>query len=166
MGKNIVCANCGRQLPEKIRFCPHCATPQTSPSLCPQCGKQIPRDSQKCSFCDDNHIPPQTTQTTSIRDETSIATPTPPDDYDCPHCGFRVSFQVDYCPICEAKLLACEICHRAIVLEQPVVRCPACAGLFHVDHLREWLKIHGSCPTCQHNLPESAIASFVPKSSY
>ncbi|MFQ5979341.1 MAG: zinc ribbon domain-containing protein [Candidatus Heimdallarchaeota archaeon] len=166
MGEIIVCSNCGRQLPEKIRFCPHCATPQTFPTLCPQCGREIPRDAQRCPFCDDHQVPTQITQPALRRDDTSIATPIPPDDYDCPHCGFRVSFQMSQCPICDQALTVCGICHRAIVMEQLIARCPACAGLFHVDHLREWLKIHGSCPTCQHDLPESAIESWALKNSF
>ncbi|MFW9916705.1 MAG: zinc-ribbon domain-containing protein [Candidatus Thorarchaeota archaeon] len=59
MSTIIPCSHCGRHLPEKIRFCPHCGTPKALPASCNQCGRRIPerlgiarfaRISRKCRF--------------------------------------------------------------------------------------------------------------------
>jgi hypothetical protein len=165
-----LCSSCSRQLPGKIRFCPHCGTPQAPPASCNQCGRRIPERLGYCPVCEDRQehpVPargdptlPPPTRPLVPPDEPISAPPTPQDDYPCPHCGFRVSFQAKQCPICDQTLLICGVCHYPIFANHRAVRCPGCTWLFHVDHLREWLKIHGSCPTCQHRLQESALEPY------
>ncbi|MFW9916704.1 MAG: hypothetical protein ACFFGZ_13955 [Candidatus Thorarchaeota archaeon] len=107
-----------------------------------------------------DQTPSPPTRLIASPDEPISAPLTPRGDYPCPHCGFRVSFQAKQCPICDQRLLICGVCRHPIFADHHVVRCPACTWLFHNDHLREWLKIHGSCPTCQHSLHESAIEPY------
>ena len=43
----------------------------------------------------------------------------------------------------------CNVCRQEIDDEDIVEACKHCNRYFHFRHLREWLKIKGSCPTCR-----------------
>lgn len=43
------CTQCGRELSDGVRFCPHCGTKQQS--SCPQCGKSVEEEAFFCSSC-------------------------------------------------------------------------------------------------------------------
>jgi len=46
----------------------------------------------------------------------------------------------------------CPICKELFSLAETVLQIP-CAHRFHPDCIKEWLKIHNSCPLCRYELP-------------
>ncbi|MHA1129961.1 MAG: hypothetical protein ACTSQI_02160 [Candidatus Helarchaeota archaeon] len=50
----------------------------------------------------------------------------------------------------------CPICKSGISAKDEIITCPACGVKAHKDHFLEYLKIHGSCPSCGKRLSMKA----------
>ncbi len=53
----------------------------------------------------------------------------------------------------------CPICKSGISAKDETISCPACGVKAHKDHFLEYLKIHGSCPSCGKRLSMKARES-------
>lgn len=45
----MLCSKCGKELPDKVAFCPSCGTPVEKSFICPACLQKIENDS--ISYC-------------------------------------------------------------------------------------------------------------------
>jgi hypothetical protein len=55
------------------------------------------------------------------------------------------------------KEVICTVCSQPIEESEEVVQCPRCRSIAHKTHMLEWLHVHGTCPSCGHNLTESEL---------
>jgi predicted RNA-binding Zn-ribbon protein involved in translation (DUF1610 family) len=55
------------------------------------------------------------------------------------------------------KAVMCIVCGQSVEEREEVVGCPICGRLAHKAHMLEWLHVHGTCPSCQHDLRESEL---------
>jgi len=46
----------------------------------------------------------------------------------------------------------CAVCGKPIEIFDEEYLCPICEAKAHSDHLRDWIKMRGSCPVCQKTL--------------
>jgi hypothetical protein len=76
---------------------------------------------------------------------------------DCPVCGRALYSEVVSCPFCGSKLEKCIVCKLVIEKEQEIVICPYCAGRAHRDHILEYVKIKGRCPSCRNALRKESL---------
>jgi uncharacterized CHY-type Zn-finger protein len=51
----------------------------------------------------------------------------------------------------------CGVCHLSINEFEELRTCPLCHSMAHREHLLEWVKIKGKCPSCNSNLKEIEI---------
>ena len=77
------------------------------------------------------------------------------DTVQCGNCKNKISKIMDYCPYCGTKVAKCQICKFPIHEDQ--AQCSNCNSLFHRNHLKEYLKIKGTCPICNSNLKDYDI---------
>ena len=77
-------------------------------------------------------------------------------DIKCPKCNNYLSKTVTFCPECGQKIDKCPICKIAL-LTDATGSCPKCEGEFHLNHLKEVLKISGKCPICNFRMQEFEI---------
>nr|MDO8082912.1 DUF2341 domain-containing protein [Candidatus Freyarchaeota archaeon] len=75
----------------------------------------------------------------------------------CMFCGTELTEDKKFCPSCGRARLKCPVCQIDIVLGDPLVKCPNCGTLGHKDHLLEWVKVKGYCPSCKKKLRETDI---------
>ena len=57
-----------------------------------------------------------------------------------------ISETPDTCPICKSMISAKDV----------IIQCPACNVKAHKDHFLEYIKIHGTCPSCGKRLSMKA----------
>lgn len=76
---------------------------------------------------------------------------------DCPGCGRALYWDVIFCPFCGYKLKKCMVCKLIIEKEQEIVRYPYCDGLAHRDHILEYVKVKGQCPSCGKRLTKEEL---------
>lgn len=48
---DIICPNCGQEIPEHSKYCLWCGEKIRKPGRCSNCLKDIPKDSAFCPFC-------------------------------------------------------------------------------------------------------------------
>ncbi|MHA1264357.1 MAG: HEAT repeat domain-containing protein [Candidatus Helarchaeota archaeon] len=79
--------------------------------------------------------------------------------YLCPLCGTPYSKNVDICLSCGKEFPRCMICKEIIRLKQDsqLAFCPHCKALAHPEHLRKWVLIHQTCPSCMNPLKEHQV---------
>ncbi|WXG39522.1 MAG: DUF2341 domain-containing protein [Candidatus Freyarchaeum deiterrae] len=75
----------------------------------------------------------------------------------CMFCGTEIQGDEKYCPNCGGARLRCPVCQINIVSGDQLVKCPCCGALSHKDHLLEWIKIKGTCPSCEKKLSQLDI---------
>lgn len=46
----------------------------------------------------------------------------------------------------------CMICKLPFKKGETVAKCPMCQSLFHLEHIKEWLRLKGKCPVCLQSL--------------
>ena len=123
------CVNCGKQIPEDVKFCNLCGAEQieaekpipenTKP--CINCGKQIPEEVKFCTHCGGSQI--------------EAEKPIPANSKACISCGEQIDLDIEFCGHCganqkEAKkpipvdTKACISCGEQIELNIDV--CPHC----------------------------------------
>lgn len=76
---------------------------------------------------------------------------------DCPGCGRALYREVTFCPFCGSKMEKCTVCKLIIEKDQEIVRCPYCNGLAHKDHILEYVKVKGRCPSCRNALRKEIL---------
>lgn len=82
--------------------------------------------------------------------------PTPaPEKPRCVYCGLEVPENANYCPRCHGIIANCSVCSQNIASGDRFLECPHCGTLSHRDHLLEWIKVKGYCPSCKNKLRES-----------
>lgn len=47
----INCKDCGQQISDAARFCPHCGAPVVRDVYCPKCGTKVPENVKFCPNC-------------------------------------------------------------------------------------------------------------------
>jgi len=77
--------------------------------------------------------------------------------YVCYYCGSSIKRDNKTCDNCKNEILRCNICKQPLSLGEEVVACKHCETKSHFDHLHEWVKIQGKCPTCQKKLTTEDI---------
>jgi len=83
---------------------------------------------------------------------------THPEAVSCVSCGFSFPAELDICPECGEERARCSVCQLDIVFGDDLVRCPYCGVPSHRDHLLEWIKIKGFCPTCRKELSAETLS--------
>jgi predicted RNA-binding Zn-ribbon protein involved in translation (DUF1610 family) len=73
---------------------------------------------------------------------------------DCPACGKALHWELDSCPFCGSKLEKCIVCNLIIGENDEITKCPYCSGLAHRDHMLEYIKVKGQCPSCGKELKQ------------
>lgn len=76
--------------------------------------------------------------------------------FQCPNCHNSIPKTSSFCPDCGEKLLKCLIC-QTILTDATIGTCPHCNTKFHLNHLKEAIKVYGQCPKCKNNLKEFEI---------
>lgn len=76
----------------------------------------------------------------------------------CVSCGFSFPAELDICPECGEERARCSVCQLDIVFGDDLVRCPYCGVPSHRDHLLEWIRIKGFCPTCRKELSAETLS--------
>ncbi|WXG39494.1 MAG: hypothetical protein WED07_01445 [Candidatus Freyarchaeum deiterrae] len=54
------------------------------------------------------------------------------------------------------------MCSESISSGEAIVKCPRCGVLSHRDHLLEWIKVKGYCPSCKERLSQEDIVMELP----
>ena len=75
----------------------------------------------------------------------------------CSNCNNEIEKTSLYCPECGIIIERCNICKMPFNLNDEKSYCPYCKNSFHLGHLRERIKISGSCPSCQQPLQDFEI---------
>ena len=66
----------------------------------------------------------------------------------CAQCGMTYTGSV--CPQCGKEVFRCPVCSKPLNINEPaLLSCPHCNALGHEAHLKEWVKIRGTCPNCK-----------------
>ena len=79
--------------------------------------------------------------------------------YVCYHCGSSIERDDKTCKTCKKEILRCTICKQPISLGEEVAECKHCTTKSHFTHIHEWVKIKGTCPTCQKKLVQEDLVS-------
>jgi hypothetical protein len=72
----------------------------------------------------------------------------------CFNCGVSVSVLDSFCDACGYKIVQCPVCKRYLVFGDKILMCTSCYAIFHDEHVKEYLKQHGNCPSCGQKSPE------------
>jgi len=72
--------------------------------------------------------------------------------YICYNCGMPIEKENTKCSSCGKEILKCNVCKLPISFGEETGTCKFCESKGHLSHLQEWLKIKGTCPTCQKKL--------------
>lgn len=75
----------------------------------------------------------------------------------CPYCHNEISKTNTFCPECGYKLMKCPICKGILKEQDQLGQCPNCKETFHMNHLKETVKVSGTCPICKSELKEFEI---------
>ncbi len=69
--------------------------------------------------------------------------------FNCYFCEALVEDRtIDICPNCGKDISRCIVCKLPISTNEGVGMCTNCEGLAHLNHLQEWVKVKGTCPSC------------------
>ncbi|NHJ47348.1 MAG: hypothetical protein FK733_06115 [Asgard group archaeon] len=77
-------------------------------------------------------------------------------DY-CFYCNAELSLTDEICPKCRKQVLDCAICKLPVKSGEKVGQCSKCEHLFHLEHIKTWVKMKMRCPTCLRNLLPTEI---------
>ncbi|MFW9992806.1 MAG: PHD finger domain-containing protein [Candidatus Odinarchaeota archaeon] len=72
----------------------------------------------------------------------------------CFNCGVSVSVLDSFCDACGSSIVQCPICKRYIAFGDKILLCTSCRTVFHAEHIKEYLKMRDSCPSCGQKDPE------------
>ena len=94
--------------------------------------------------------------TPSVTQQSKINEPTVPTMV-CPNCKNNIELTSRFCPDCGTTIEKCYICKKPLGLGVEVGYCPNCLEPFHMDHLKENIKVSGQCPNCKEPIQDYAI---------
>jgi len=67
----------------------------------------------------------------------------------CFYCGMPVdATDLSNCPSCDNEIIECNLCKLPISFGEDLGQCSLCEVFGHLNHLEDWVKKHGICPTC------------------
>ncbi len=75
----------------------------------------------------------------------------------CKDCGTTIDYFDKFCINCGIKINWCIVCRKEIMRSDLVLSCPSCQRAFHKEHIQEWLKVKGMCPSCGERLSEKFL---------
>ena len=75
----------------------------------------------------------------------------------CPNCNNQIDKNSKFCPDCGTVIVHCNLCKSIIDSMDQKASCPHCKNYFHLNHLRETVKVTGKCPTCKESLQDHEI---------
>lgn len=78
----------------------------------------------------------------------------------CFYCGNPLDKSTEICSDCNRKVVHCSVCKLIINFGKNAGKCSLCESSAHFEHLQEWLKTQGKCPTCMQKLPLEGIVSI------
>lgn len=81
----------------------------------------------------------------------------------CPYCSFPNPFLRRKCWQCNKDIPRCMICNNAVEKEETVAFCPHCENIYHVDHLKTWLRFKSKCPVCHIEIESIKTEIFHPE---
>ena len=81
----------------------------------------------------------------------------------CPYCSFPNPFLRRECWQCKREVPRCMICNNAVEKEETVAICPHCDNVYHVDHLKTWIRFNAKCPVCHNEIKSITTEVFQPK---
>ncbi len=81
----------------------------------------------------------------------------------CPYCSFPNPFLRRECWQCKKEIPRCMICNNAVEKEETVAVCPHCENIYHVNHLKTWMRFNAKCPVCHNEIKSINTEVFQPK---
>jgi hypothetical protein len=75
----------------------------------------------------------------------------------CFYCGFPIERDTKICPGCAKTIKYCAVCKLPISFGEQAGKCSLCETWSHLDHMQEWIKVNGTCPSCLQRLPVEGI---------
>lgn len=76
----------------------------------------------------------------------------------CPFCGAGIKENATFCWNCLEEFQKCVVCNLLILDLDALTKTPCCKTYAHRAHLKEWLKIKGTCPNCGEKLKEWEVS--------
>jgi rRNA maturation endonuclease Nob1 len=79
----------------------------------------------------------------------------------CFGCGFNnpnnLEKEIQFCQYCGLKFLTCPISKAKFELQDDFGQCASCFTVFHLHHIKLWLKTDQFCPICKNKTKELLI---------
>ncbi|OLS32983.1 MAG: Internalin-A precursor [Candidatus Heimdallarchaeota archaeon AB_125] len=66
------------------------------------------------------------------------------------------------CLDCGKNAPYCEVCKNIIVEGEEIAQTKLCNHIFHKNHILEWIKVKGECPTCKIQINSQSLQKFYP----
>ncbi|MHA1447597.1 MAG: hypothetical protein ACTSSN_12955 [Candidatus Heimdallarchaeaceae archaeon] len=80
----------------------------------------------------------------------------------CPHCMRPNPIVRRECWNCKKDLPRCLICNNIVERETEISRCLSCDNIYHVKHLKTWLRFNPKCPVCHQEMKKIKTEVFKP----
>jgi len=80
----------------------------------------------------------------------------------CPYCMRPNPIVRRECWNCKKDIPRCLICNNTVEREVEVSRCLSCDNIFHVKHLKTWLRFNPKCPVCHQEMKKIKTEVFKP----
>ena len=80
----------------------------------------------------------------------------------CPYCMRPNPIVRRECWNCKKDIPRCLICNNTVEREVEVSRCLSCDNIFHVKHLKTWLRFNPKCPVCHQEMKKIRTEVFEP----
>ncbi|MCE7748063.1 MAG: hypothetical protein GPJ51_06680 [Candidatus Heimdallarchaeota archaeon] len=80
----------------------------------------------------------------------------------CPHCMRPNPITRRECWNCKKDMPRCLICNNIVERETEISRCKSCDNIFHVKHLKTWLRFNPKCPVCHQEMKKIKTEVFKP----
>ncbi|MBY9000611.1 MAG: hypothetical protein KGD64_06840 [Candidatus Heimdallarchaeota archaeon] len=81
----------------------------------------------------------------------------------CPYCSFPNPFLRRECWQCKKEIPRCMICNNTVEKEATISVCPHCENIYHVDHLKTWIRFNPKCPVCHNEIKSIKTEIFQPE---
>jgi len=79
----------------------------------------------------------------------------------CFYCGEPIDESLENCPACNEEIARCPVCKMTINFDSELGVCIYCGVKGHLSHMKEAVKVTGTCPACSKDLSwDSEITYF------
>lgn len=105
--KTVKCANCGKDIPEKVKFCPECGADVSAVDAmitCSACGSKYKAGTKFCPECGDKYNPCPSCKADVPTDASQCPKCGAKMPMPCPKCGALISGDSKFCSECGATL--------------------------------------------------------------